>query len=144
MPLVRCNGCSERPSEKMSQVTFAWRRADGVRTARRARLCTACFASKVAPLSIDYSGSTSLTCPSCGIDTEEDMDAVYTTSYIGGYGEFRTESPFCGPCAAQYRIWVCDHSWELEDQLGATGGPQQHPSAEEILRAMGIEPRRAQ
>lgn len=72
------------------------------------------------------------------------MDAIYTTSYLPQYGEFRTESPFCGACAATYRSWVLDHAWELEDHGGATGSPSTHPSGEEILRALGIEPRRAQ
>lgn len=125
----------------MSQVTWAWRTADGVRIAYRGRLCAVCFAAKVAPLSIDYEGVERLTCPNCGIDTEEDMDAVYTTSYIGGYGEFRTESPFCAACAAHYRIWVQEHGWRLEDQRGATGGPSTHPSGADILRSMGITPR---
>jgi len=141
MPLVRCNGCSERPSDKMTQVTWAWRRTDGVRIAFRGRLCAACFTTKVAPLAISYEGVETLTCPSCGIVTEDDMDAVFTTSYIPGYGEFKTESPFCGACAAQYRIWIQEHSWQLEDQRGATGGPSTHPSADEVLRSMGIEPR---
>lgn len=141
MPLVKCNGCDERPSDKLTQVTYAWRRADNVRVAYRARLCAACFMSKVSPLAIDYAGVETLTCPSCGIATEDDMDAVYTTSYIPGYGEFRTESPFCPPCAATYRVWVLDHSWQLEDQRGATGSPSTHPSADEVLRSMGILPR---
>jgi hypothetical protein len=125
----------------MTQVTWGWRRADGIRIAYRGRLCASCFASKIAPLAISYKGVDALTCPSCGIGTEDDMDAVYSTSYIPGYGEFRTESPFCGACAATYRVWVLDHSWQLEDQRGAAGGPTTHPSGDEVLRSMGIVPR---
>lgn len=141
MSLVKCSGCEQRNEPKYTSVTWSWRRADGVRVAHRGRLCTSCFVSRIAPLDIDYSGQPRLTCPNCGIDTEEDMDAVYTTCYIPGAGEYRTESPFCGACAATYRIWVLEHSWPLEDQRGAAGGPTTHPSAEEILRGYGIAPR---
>jgi len=136
--LIRCNGCGERPENKLTQVNWSWRRADGFRVAYRARLCVACFATKVAPLAIDYTGNVPLTCPGCGIDTEQDMDAIYTTNFIPSYGEYRTESPFCGPCAASYRIWVLDHSWQLDDQRGAAGGPSTPPDAETILRDMGL------
>jgi hypothetical protein len=98
--------------------------------------------AKVSPLAASYVGVERLTCPGCGIDTEDDMDAIYTTSYIGGYGEFKTESPFCNACAAQLRIWVQEQGWLLEDQLGATGGPQLDISAAETLRSLGIELRR--
>jgi hypothetical protein len=139
--LVKCNGCDQRNEDKYTSTTFAWRRADGVRVAHRARLCVGCFAAKVAPVDRDYVGVDRLTCPNCGIETEEDMDAIYFTCYIPRYGEHKIEAPFCAACAASYRVWVLEHSWELEDQRGATGGPSIHPSAEEVLRAMGIEPR---
>jgi hypothetical protein len=125
----------------MSQLTFAWRRSDGVRKAYRARVCTACFVARVAPLAIDYPTDQSLTCPSCHIGTDDDYDALWITAYMPSYGAYRIEAPFCGACAAIYRGWVLEHAWELEDQLGAADGPQTHPTGDEVLRSMGISPR---
>jgi hypothetical protein len=141
MPLVRCAECNRRTDDQPSQVTFAWRRADLVRVAYRCRLCRACLAERCAHVLRRYEGEERLTCPGCGIDTEDDFDAVFTTAYIPSYGKVAGEAPFCGACAAIYRNWVLDKCQLLEDTLGATGGPQQHPSGDEVLRAMGIEPR---
>jgi hypothetical protein len=141
MTLVKCQGCDVRDGGKPTTNYIAWRRADSVRVSYKATLCVACFASKVAPLDRDYRAVDRLTCPSCGIDTEDDHDDIYITAFVGGYGELRIEAPFCPPCGAQYRIWVVDHGAQLEDRLGATGGPQTKPSGEEVLRALGIEPR---
>ena len=96
--------------------------------------------AKVSPLAMSYTGAERLTCPNCGIDTEDDMDAIYTTNFIPGYGEMKTESPFCNACAAHVRVWILDHSWPLEDLLRATGGPQQDTTGDEILAALGIDP----
>lgn len=141
MVLVRCSGCEQRSQPKYTSVTWAWVRSDGVRVAYRGRLCNACFMAKVSPIALEYSGDMALTCPQCGIDTEGDMDAVWTTSYLPGYGELKGEAPFCGACAAMYRVWVLDHSWSLESNVGPAAGPTTHASGDEVLRAMGIVPR---
>lgn len=141
--LQRCEDCAQRPQNKLLQVTWSWRRADGVRKAYRSRLCAPCFAIQVGPMSIDYTTAERLTCPGCGIDTDDDNDPIYTTTY-GPFAEpLRTEAPFCAPCAAVRRSWILDHSRELVDQLGATGGPQQEVSAADVWRSLGIEPRSA-
>lgn len=72
------------------------------------------------------------------------MDPIYTTDYVPGYGKVTTESPFCGACAATYRIWVLEHSAPVEDQFRAAGGPESHPGAEQILRELGLVDYRAQ
>ena len=138
MVLVRCTGCLERNQPKYAQVTFSWRRADNVRVAYRARLCNGCWAQQVAPLDRVYDGTDRLTCPNCGIDTEDDMDPIYTTSFLPEYGKFTTESPFCASCAAIYRIWVLDHAELLSDTVQGPPVAPGQTSAEEVLRALGI------
>jgi len=141
MVLVRCTGCEKRCESKPFNTTFAWRRSDGARRAYRAILCTACYVAKVVPLDRDYVSLEVLACPGCGIATEDDYDAIFVTSFIPNYGKRSVEAPFCGACAASYRSWVLEHAQELEDQVGATGGPYPTISAEETLRGLGIEVR---
>jgi hypothetical protein len=95
----------------------------------------------VAPIDRDYADVPRLTCPNCGIDTEEDYDAIYVTCFIGGYGKHTIEAPFCGACAAIKRSDVLTYSAELDDQWGAAGGPPPNIAGEDVLRALGIQPR---
>ena len=120
---------------------MAWRNVDTERRAWLLHLCPACFGARVGSLWRDYEGVERLTCPSCGIDTEDDHDDVYVTAYVPSYGELKVEAPFCGACAALYRIWVQEHGRERESQLGASASPQAHPSGADVLRSMGIVPR---
>jgi hypothetical protein len=143
MVLVRCTSCEKRCDGKPFNTTFAWRLTDGRRKAYRAILCMACYVYAVAPLDIDYVDVESLKCPQCGIDTEDDYDAIYITSFIPNYGKRSVESPFCGACAAVKRSWVQAHARELEDGVGATGGPYPDVSGEDVLKSLGIQARQS-
>jgi len=142
MILARCTACDKRCDSKPFNTTFAWRRADGVRVAYRAILCMPCYVQLVVPLDLEYAADAALTCPNCGIETEGDYDAIYVTAFIPNYGKREIQSPFCGACAAIKRIWIQEHAQQLEDQLGATGGPNPTPTADEVLAALGIRARR--
>jgi hypothetical protein len=100
-----------------------------------------CYLQMVVPLDIDYTSVETLTCPNCGIATEDDYDAIFVTSFIPNYGKRTIESPFCGACAAVKRGWILEHARELEDQVGATGGPNHDVSGDDVLRALGIQVR---
>lgn len=141
MALARCQGCGDRIQDKPFRVYFHWQRADGVRLGYKARLCLTCFASKLAPLDIDRDAQNRLTCPSCGIDTEDDYDAVYANAFVPRYGMRRIEAPFCNACAANYRLWVQAGSERLEDSGEGPRGPSPTLSGGEVLRGLGIEPR---
>jgi len=136
--LQRCTGCDKRCETKPFSTTFAWRRADLVRVAWRAILCMPCYIAKVVPLDFDMLADARLTCPSCHIDTEDDFDAIYVTSFIPNYGKRQIQAPFCGACAAHYRIWVQEHAVLLQDSVGATGGPYSDVLPEDVLRSLGI------
>jgi hypothetical protein len=102
-----------------------------------ARLCVGCYASRIAPLeTLDFSGDTRLTCPSCGIDTEDDYDAVYTTAFPGG-GQTDSSAPFCGVHAAEYRIWVTGLARDMDVVDGAPEPHQQRATAASTLRSLG-------
>ena len=141
MSLVKCQACHERIEGKPFRVYFHWQRADGVRKGYRTRLCLTCYASKLVPLDVERDAQSALTCPNCGIITDEDFDAVYANGFIPGYGMRQIEAPFCGVCAANYRAWVIASSEELEASGGGPRDPPPQPSGDQILRSLGIEPR---
>lgn len=143
--LVRCSGCSQRPESKFANVTWAWRNADGARRAYRQRLCVACFVQHVLAIHKDMPADARLTCPGCGIDTDDDYDAIYVTAFLPGSGKETYEYPTCGACAARIRIWVTEHGQLLEEI--ESRGQEQAPSTptpwQEVLRGLGIQPREA-
>ena len=144
MSLVRCTGCGQRIAEKPTTVYWGWRLADGRRSAWRSKLCPECVTWKIVPLNVERDPEERLTCPQCGIDTEDDMDPVYGAVYFPRYGREDVEAPFCGPCAAVYRIWIQERSARLDDRLEAGAGLQPPPSGVETLEALGWIPRRVQ
>ena len=137
--LVKCAGCGDRCGQRPIGVYWRWMRADGLWKKYYARLCIGCYAARVAPLDIEYSGSAHLTCPSCGSDTEDDYDGIYTTSFPGGRGQVDTESPFCDVHAADYRIWVTEHAADITTQDGAPEPHPETPTAADTLHGLGRE-----
>jgi len=139
--LVKCAGCGQRCDSRPVGTYWRWMRADGVWKHYYARICTACWMAKVAPLDIDYPADASLTCPQCGIVTENDYDGIYTTSFPGKGPQVDTESPFCDACAATYRVWVLDHARDTDTHEGAPGplreSTREAPSSNNVLRALG-------
>jgi len=115
-------------------------RSDGVWKKYYTRLCSACYAAKVLPLDMDYTGVARLTCPSCGIDTEDDYDGIYSTSFPGSREQVEVEAPFCSVHAAEYRIWVTAHAQERIDVDGAPEPHQHERRPEQVLRDLGRVP----
>ena len=143
MTLIRCQGCQNRVEGKPFRAYVHWQLADGRRIGYKSRLCLTCYVARMAPLDIDRDAQNRLTCPNCGIDTEEDYDAVYINVFIPQYGMRTLEAPFCNSCAANYRLWVEAASERLEDSGEGPRGPSPRLSGDEILRSLGIEPRHA-
>jgi hypothetical protein len=142
MPLIPCSGCRTRDYDKLSQVTWAWSRADRTRAAWRQRLCVNCFAARVLAIEEPIPADGPLTCPGCHIETEHDFDAVYATAYVPGAGKFRYEFPFCGACAVEVRNRAQQNAEllperELESR-GQAPGLSNTPTAWDQL---GIRPR---
>jgi hypothetical protein len=143
MSLIPCDYCGKRVPEKLAQVTTAWYRADGVRTAYRQRLCTGCYCSNILPLDkdVDYEN---LACPACGIDTSHDMDPVYVTSFVPGGGRVQFEFPTCGPCAVELRNRAQQGGVSLENRPlveGPGGGPSTATTRESYWAAIGVTAR---
>jgi hypothetical protein len=143
MPLVRCSACLERPEAKLSQVTWAWLNADRQRRAYRQRLCVQCFCTNVLALDRERPSGQRLTCPGCGIDTEDDFDAVYVTAFIPGAGKVSYELPLCGVHAAEVRIRAQKNAELLEDRAFVSSGQATGtaPSLTAAWEALGIVPR---
>lgn len=144
MSLIPCDFCHQRVPEKLSQVTWAWYRADGVRVAFRQRLCTGCFAQRVLPLDQQLDYANGLTCPVCHISTDDDMDPVYATAFIPGHGRLQLELATCAGCAVKVREVAQEGAAKLEG--GRVEGPSDtSPSTlttrESYWAALGIAPR---
>lgn len=141
--LVKCGACGLRCDAKPIGTYFRWMRADAVWKAYYARLCTACWMSRVASLDVDHPADQLLTCPQCGVNTEDDYDGIYTTSFPGKGPQVDTESPFCDACAVSYRVWVQSFARDTDADDGASQPRRQsertRPSARETLEALGRE-----
>jgi hypothetical protein len=126
MSLYPCSACGERPiGQKLAQCTWAWWNAANTRVAWRQRLCVACYATTLAPLSIEAQNER-LECPACHTNVELDMDPVYATVFVPGHGPLRLELPLCGPCAVEIRNRAMLGAVKLEDRGfgGQDTGPQ--------------------
>lgn len=142
MSLFPCTACNERKPGKLANVTVAWWTAAQQRVAWRARLCLACYMAHVAMLH-GYEGTEVLVCPFCGIDTADDMDPCYVTSFVPLQGKVQLELASCGACAAKFRVWAQGAGVRLSD-IGVGGqdpGPQPIPPGTEGWAAVGIYPR---
>lgn len=145
MSLIPCDYCHKRVAEKLAQVTTAWYRVDGERTAYRQRLCTACYCMNVLPLDkeIDFDN---LKCPACGISTEHDMDPTYVTAYVPGAGKSQFEFPTCPACAVKVRVRSQEGGAKMVNRVrvdGPEAGPSTTTTRESYWAAIGIVPRAA-
>jgi hypothetical protein len=130
-----------RPQAKYNGLYTATFDQEGVRHARKIRLCDACFDEHITPYMTQQIGEDRLACPSCHIDTEDDYNAVYVTVYMPGYDAANLEFPFCGSCRDVFAGWAEQLGVPLEDRRRVDIDPSIHPSGLEVLRAMGIQPR---
>lgn len=141
MVLVRCDGCYTRPQSKYTSAYMAWFNAEGVRVARKLRLCDGCLTEHLLPYVQPIEPDERLHCPSCHIDTEDDYQAVYGRIFMPGYPDENVEIPFCDSCRNVMVEWLGARGEALEDRRRADDGPTTHPSGLEVLRSMGIMPR---
>lgn len=141
MVLVRCSDCARRPQAKFVWVSVAYFTAPGERLARKMRLCNGCFAERIGGYIVLRDPDDRLTCPSCGIDTEDDYEAVYGTYIAPGEAPEQLEIPFCSPCRNIFVEWAESRGESLEDRRRADSGPTTHPSGLDVLRSLGIQPR---
>jgi len=143
MSLIPCDSCRKRVAEKLAQTTWAWYDQEGHRVAYRQRLCTACFAAQVLPydrpLDMD-----ALTCPGCGISTDQDMDPCYATAYIPGSGKLQLEIPSCAACAPILREHAQVGAQKLSDRERVEGpgaSPSTQTTRESYWASIGVLPR---
>lgn len=141
--LYPCSGCGGREPGKLSNATWAWWRADNVRTAWRQKLCVSCYVLRVQPLESAV-GTEPMHCPLCHTDPGEDMDPTYLTVFVPGLGPLRLEMATCGPCAVEMRNRAQENATHLDDRQPSFGGPDTGPQTDPALQAwrdLGIAPR---
>lgn len=137
--LIRCSYCGERPPQRPAQVTWAWRRSDGERTAYRQNLCVTDYCANVLPLDQEIASGEPLQCPGCHVATDDDYDAVYITAFLPGYGKERITAPLCGSCAVEIRNRAQRGAQHLEPQSSGVQGlaPEQAPGSEDVWKSLG-------
>lgn len=140
--LIRCSVCRQRPQEKLSQVTWAWIDAERLRTSVRQRLCTGCFVGRVLQLEQPVEADADLTCVSCGMSVEDDLNILYCTAYVPGSGPLRYQFPFCSEHALIVHEMCKEGSVTLGEREVMVGGqaPQREAPSLAAWRALGIEP----
>jgi hypothetical protein len=133
--------CHETVAERLTWAGWAWNRSDGQRVAYRQRLCFSCVTETLAPLYVACE-SGALTCPSCGIDTADDYDAIYCSFYPRGVGKMNFEAPTCGACAAKIRVRAMEGATRLEDRGPQFRGQETAPEldASSPWAAIGLVP----
>lgn len=137
----RCSMCSEAVRERLTWCVWAWNRSDGERVAYKQRLCLACVTETLAPLYVACERD-DLTCPSCGIDTSGDYDAIYATFIPRGVGKMHLEAPTCGACAAKIRVRAMEGAERLADREVGVRGQESAPNldASSPWAAIGLVP----
>lgn len=143
MPLQPCSACQKRPSEKLSQVTWAWNPRPTERIAYRQKLCLACFTERFLALDKPIPEVGSIPCPACGIDTGNDMDPVYVTAFVPGIGKFRLELALCGADAVEVRVRAQENAELLPDREPDSRGRDTAPGDAPLSawERLGIVPR---
>jgi hypothetical protein len=139
-----CALCQQQRTEKPVSLYWAWNRADGSRKAVKQKICPDCFREHYVSLVVT-SMQPVLVCPSCGIGTVDDYDAVYLTYCLPGMPKDQSEMPLCGACAVVVRNKALEGASDLEDRGVGVGGLGPQPmvqSAAETWAALGIAPRK--
>lgn len=136
-----CPLCQQQTIGKPASLYWAWTRADGRRKAWKQKVCQDCFKERYVNL-IVRSMEPVLICPSCGIGTADDYDAVYLTYCLPGMPKDQSEMPLCGACAVDVRNRALEGAVELEDRGVGVGGPQPvATSAAQAWADLGLGPR---
>jgi len=145
MSLFPCSSCRERQPGKYSNVTIAWwPEGSQQRKAYRLKLCQTCYMSVLWPLHTGSWDGFSLTCPSCGIGTSENMLPTFLTAFLPGYGKVALEMPMCPKDADSLRAFATAGGELLPDRVGGQdpdSGPQQGKEAAPQWASLGITPR---
>jgi hypothetical protein len=124
--LKKCSQCGELGKDALTWAVWAWMKADGHRVAYKQKLCVTCVATTLVPL-YTASQEPSQTCPACGIDTSDDMDAVYCTFIPRGMGKLQIDAPTCPSCAVTLRTFAQTGGEPLEDRSQEMGGREMGP-----------------
>ena len=141
MSLYPCSACSERVPGKMSQVYWAWLRADDTRVAYKQRLCSACFITNVW-IAASEAMNNLVACPVCHEGTADNMDPVYATLYVPGQPRMDAEMALCPRDAVEIRNRALLGAESLQDRQSALGGSSPPPpTAADTWAALGITPR---
>jgi len=139
--LVPCGYCNARDKGKNAWLVWAWNRADNQRVAYRQRLCVTCVATNLAPLLLNAQEEP-LSCPACHADAGEQMDPIYLTYILPGWGKEQAEFATCGACAVEVRNRAQRGGELLEDRQVGVGAAAPTLTATSVWDALGLKPSR--
>jgi hypothetical protein len=116
MSLLRCASHGTRQPGALNHVYWFMPQLDGTTLRKRQRLCTECFENYVLALLTPEDAET-LTCPGCGISTEEDVQPIYLTYYPSKSPAVKGAMAFCTSCAIEARLRACHNADDLPDRF---------------------------
>jgi hypothetical protein len=105
---------------------------------KRQRLCVECLQNYVISL-ITPDDAETLTCPACGISTEEDVQPIYVTYYSPKSAGEKGAMAFCASCAIEARLRACHNAEDLPDRYLDQGDRATFPAppATTVFRDIG-------
>lgn len=119
MSLIRCSYCGCRDCGDIAHVYWfaPVREADVLRV--RQRLCPECVQANIESL-LSPPDAESLTCPACGISTEDDVYPVYVTYYPSKSGAVRGAMALCEVHQLEVRLRASKDALDLPDRFVET------------------------
>lgn len=121
-----CDLCQVAGTDKLASLYWAVNNSRGDRQAWLQKVCSGCF-QEAYGMMVVRAVEPVLICPSCGIGTADDYQAVYLTYCVPGRAKEQSEFPFCGACADMVVLKARLNSRPLEDRGVGAGGPSTGP-----------------
>lgn len=120
MSVYPCSVCGQRVVGRLCSVYHAWFNADGGRVAYKQRLCVQDLIAQMKPMLIAAAENSAdlIRCPSCGSDSSDDLDPIYSTVYLPKQEPKEYQLTTCGSCAAKARILMIRGAEKLPDRGG--------------------------
>lgn len=115
MSLLQCAAHGTRQPGPICHVYWFMPQLDGTTLRKRQRLCSDCLQTYVLSLLTPEDAET-LTCPACGISTEQDVQPIYVTYYEPKAAGQKGAMAFCPSCAIETRLRACHNAEDLPDR----------------------------
>jgi len=128
MSLLPCAAHGSRQPGPIAHVYWFMPQLDQTVLRKRQRLCQECLQNYVISL-LTPEDAEFLTCPACGISTEQDVSPVYVTYYEPKMPGQKGAMAFCASCAIEARNRASHNAEDLPDRYLDQGDMVTFPAA---------------